>query len=74
MTNQKLSIKITPNSVDIYRKQRGKPEIPVVCWHKDEWTEDPDTVLPAISSAIELYLTNQTRLLLIMGLHNLIIK
>lgn len=73
MKDQKLKITITPDHIDIYRKEKGKESVSVVCWHKDEWEEDPDTVLPAISSAIELYLTNQIRLLQILGLHNLVI-
>lgn len=46
----------TPDSIGMYYT-KGEPEY-IVYWHCDEWEEDPESVVPAILHAIELYFTN----------------
>ena len=37
-------------------------ETEIVYWHKDEWLEDPESVVPAIANAIHLAYTNPQEL------------
>ena len=39
----------------------------VVSWSKDEWMEDPETVIPAIANALNLRLINPEKLLNSLG-------
>lgn len=73
MIDQKLQIEITLDHVNIWQENDGKIK-PVAHWHKDEWEEDPITVLPAIQAAISLFITNQKKLLEILGFANLILN
>jgi hypothetical protein len=72
MKNQKLQISIDSESVSIYREMDGI--LHIVCWHQDEWKEDPETVVPAIIMAVHLFYTDQVRLLTDLGFSNLILK
>ena len=75
MENQNLQISIDEESVNIYRDYgEDKDPLHIVYWTEDEWLEDPETVVPAIISAINLYYTNQTTLLQILGLEKYIIN
>jgi hypothetical protein len=46
----------------------------IVSWTEDEWLENPELTLPAITSAIELYYTNQKLLLENLGFGHLYVE
>jgi hypothetical protein len=73
MEDQKLLIDITPEYVSIVRRLTRRPIVSIVYWCKEEWEEDPETVLPAIKNAVELFLTDQVRLLEILDKRHLIL-
>jgi hypothetical protein len=54
-------IEITEDYIDIYHKGEV-----IVSWSKDEWMEDPETVVPALANAIHLAHSNPDRLLQIL--------
>lgn len=48
-----MYVEIEEDHIAIY-KTKGRDMTEVVYWHKDEWLEDPETVVPAIANAIHL--------------------
>ena len=44
-------------------EMKGADEKEIVGWTKDEWVEDPETVVPAIANAIMLCYENPEALL-----------
>ena len=68
MGESNMKLAIDDESVNIYF-DNGDDKDPthVVYWHKDEWIEDPETVVPAIHRAIELFFTDKRKLLKLLG-------
>lgn len=48
-----MYVEIGDDHIGIY-KTKGRSSTEIVYWHKDEWMEDPETVVPAIANAINL--------------------
>jgi hypothetical protein len=73
--NQNLSIAIDGESVNIYRDNgEGKEPTHIAYWHEDEWLEDPETVVPAMLRAVELFYEDQHELLSVLGLQDYILR
>ena len=66
---ENLKIAIDSESLNIYI-DNGEDQEPthIVYWHEDEWLEDAEVVVPAMLSAINLYLNNPKELLWRMGI------
>jgi hypothetical protein len=56
-----MYVEVTQEHIAIY-KTHGRNMTEVVSWHKDEWIEDPENVVPAIANAINMALTQPKEL------------
>ena len=66
---ENLKLVIDSESLNIYIDNGDDEEPTHVCyWHEDEWNEDSEVVVPAMLSAIDLYLNNPKELLSRLGI------
>jgi len=74
MEVENLKIARDSESINIY-VDNGDDQEPthIVYWHEDEWLEDPETVVPAMLMAMELfYLGEHVKLFTILGMEHLL--
>ena len=66
-----LKLVIDSESVNIYIDNgEDKEPTQVVYWHEDEWLEDAEVVVPAMLSAIDLFMNKPKELLWRMGIES----
>ena len=69
MGHKNLKLSRDDESLNIYIDNGEDKEPTHVCyWHEDEWLDDPETVVPAMLAAIELFYTNPQELFNRLGL------
>jgi len=63
--DQELVLDNQSETIVIYRETEDPDEenLYIIWWDEEEWLEDPKNVVPAITYAIELFYTNQVKLL-----------
>lgn len=75
ITDQKIVKRNFISTLEIMRDEKscginfaiGGDIIPLCYWNSDEWEEDPETVVPAMTNAIELFYTDKELLLTTLG-------